>query len=196
MTRRRILVSAPMALALVGLASGAHAALESFAGIYTGTWNNTTFSSSGPASLVPAIDGAEYQVTIDMDGFAFGQPDPPVVEAAGLVSGGDAVFTMVSAGGYGTLDGTIDGDTGDVSFSITGLLTAGIDEVTVTGSFEDDGSELSLDYSVDFTGPGTPAVGRLDVVRVPETDAARAGVAVLAALAMVGRRARREPARV
>lgn len=195
MIRRRTLVSALAAFALAGPTPGAHAALEDFTGTYTGTWNNQTFLSSGPASLVTEIDGAQYRATIDMDGFAFGQPDPPAVDVTGVVSGGDAVFTMVSAGGYGTLDGTIDGDSGDVSFTITGLLAAGIAEVTAIGSFGD-GSQLALDYSVTFAGPPQPpAVGTLTVVKAPAPGAAAAGTTALAALVLLSRPRRARAAR-
>jgi hypothetical protein len=185
-------LSLAVALAAGAAAPAAVAAVEDFTGTYTGSWNNTTFLSTGAASLVTAIEGAQFVATVDMDGNVYGQPDPPPIEIAGLVSGGDAVFSMVSAGGYGTIDGTIDGDTGQIAFSITGLLAAGIAEVTATGSFGD-GSALALDYAVTFAGPpGPPAVGTLNVVRAPEP--ADRFAAAAAALAALGGRARRRRA--
>lgn len=193
MERRRFRVCARAAPALALLATAApgptvHAALEDFTGTYTGTWNNTTFQSSGAARIVTEIDGALFRAAIDMDGNVYGQPDQPEIEIAGTIVGGDAVFSMVSAGGYGTVDGTIDGATGEVDFSITGLLMAGIEEVTATGSFGD-GTTLALDYAVDFAGPpGPPAVGTLTVVKVPEPASGIGVAAATTAVALARRR--------
>lgn len=47
-------------------------------GEYTGTWQNTTFGSSGPISAEFRLSAAQLEVTLDIGGFMFGalNPDP------------------------------------------------------------------------------------------------------------------------
>jgi hypothetical protein len=54
------------------------AAAEAFAGVYEGEWVNTRFNSTGAIRITMAevTDFGTLQVTLDVDGNAFGGPDP------------------------------------------------------------------------------------------------------------------------
>ena len=43
---------------------------------WSGSWDNTTFGSTGPVDLTITADGTVIEVTSDLGGFVFGQGDP------------------------------------------------------------------------------------------------------------------------
>ncbi|WKZ82667.1 MAG: hypothetical protein QY307_11375 [Acidimicrobiia bacterium] len=60
------------------------AVAATYAGTYTGEWNNTTFGSTGPVDVAVTVDdvAASTLISIDLGGNVFGgsNPDPFVVE--------------------------------------------------------------------------------------------------------------------
>jgi hypothetical protein len=175
----------------VGLAAAtpAQAVIQDIAGTYTGTWNNTTFGSSGAAEVQIAFAGSDATFQVDMGGSAFGLSDPPPVSFGGTVVAGDLQVDASGTVPYGHVQGTIDGDTGAVDFLLTMTSRPDILSVDVTGTVA--GGTMDLDYTVDIMGFGM-ASGTL-VATLPEPGAASALAACGGVLAALARR--REPSR-
>ena len=51
-------------------------AVRALVGTWSGSWNNTTFGSTGPFDLTITPDGTNIDITSDLGGFVFGQGDP------------------------------------------------------------------------------------------------------------------------
>jgi hypothetical protein len=175
-----------LALALpLGTAARA-AVIEDIAGTYTGSWSNTTFSSTGAARLEIGIAGGSITARVDMDGFVFGFLDPGEVVLVGSIVGGNAVFDVNDAPTYGDVTGTIQGANGSASFELNDIPSVMIDRITATGSIA--GGVVDLDYVVEFP-VGADASGTL-AATLPEPGAAGSLAAVLLAGLAQRRRAR------
>jgi hypothetical protein len=177
-----ILTSTTVALAA---AEPASAVIQDIAGTYTGTWNNTTFGSSGAAEVQIAFSGSDATFQVDMGGSAFGLADPPPVSFGGTVVAGDLQVDATGTVPYGHVEGTIDGDTGVVDFLLTMTSRPDIVSVDVTGTVA--GGTMDLDYTVDIMGFGL-ANGTL-VATLPEPGAV-SGLAAAGALAALALRRR------
>lgn len=136
-------------------------------GLYEGQWDNTTFGSSGAASmLIESLGGADISITIDLDGFVFGGDDPDPFVITGSV--GPTGFTPdpFMSDGFGTMSGGVD-ENGNVSIDLTDAAGGAFSLVTLRGTAMNDAFEI--DYSI-FT-PNSPtapfAVGELNMYLVP-----------------------------
>jgi hypothetical protein len=74
-------------------------AVRSLAGTYTGEWVNTTFNSSGDATIVVGVELATRQatVTIDLDGNVFGSSNPPAETYTGTFDSRGMSLSTTSA---------------------------------------------------------------------------------------------------
>ena len=131
--------------------------------MYAGTWNNTTFGSSGSAFFDTSIMFPDVTITADFDGGVFGFGDPPPLVVPGT-------FDVFGNATFGTMDDPFFGDVagmlsalGMVDIDITNLPTTGptptgfnIFSTSVTGTFT--GTAFDLDYVVIFNcGGSTPS---------------------------------------
>jgi hypothetical protein len=128
-----------------------------WAGSFTGTWTNTTFSSTGGVSLTNAVDvpSNTATVTIDLGGGVFGGSDPaPETFTAPMTPNGFQVTTTSTLFGDWTLTITPDGA---LSIRAPNVPSAFIATFSMDGTFTP-GSGYSGTYEVGFP-TGTPAVG-------------------------------------
>lgn len=184
----------PIALC-VCLPSSAAAVIEDIVNSYQGEWNNTTFASSGSASLDIEIDGSVVTADVDMGGgvFELFDPDGGGATVTGSIVDGNAVFddTVLI---YGNVSGTIMGADGWVDLTLA--MIPGFMEVNATGTIA--AGSVDLDYEVVFLDldPALEAFGTLDAVAAPEASAwlsSAAGLAAVLAAARVRRRGARVP---
>ena len=159
------------------------ATIQDVAGVYEGTWNNTTFGSQGAAHMTFVVRDPNIAVYIDMDGNVLGGADPPQVVLFGTLSGGNASFDQTVAT-YGHVVASIQGSDGSFSGNLD-MISAYILSANATGTVAN--GALALDYSVMVLGAGT-AVGTISATRVPEPVGAACTAAVLAARATLRKR--------
>ena len=135
------------------------AAIEGFVGMWTGTWTNTTFGSSGSAEFDLELVEDGIIVSMDLGGGVFGQSDP-APEEWGL----DAFDLLTGGGGIET------STFGDVSFEIDAngitliahdVPAPGIARFEATGALTD-APALTGTYIVTFDDGGT-AEGTFDI---------------------------------
>ena len=126
------------------------------AGNWSGGWMNTTFGSSGDASMVITIDSpTQMTMTIDLDGGVFGGPDPAAEDWIGAIGPGGVTVNQTSPL-FGPLTLAI-----DTMGNLAGLgmpPNAGFLNVVFTGTVTE--SMVDINYVVNFT-VGPPAVGTL-----------------------------------
>ncbi len=119
-----------------------------YTGTYIGTWTNTTFSSTGAASIVVSTSGSNLSALLDLDGGIFGGSDPAAETLTLTVGDTSATLDTHTSSVYGGMSGTINGNnqvtaagsdiTGSVaSFSLSGTWTTTSIDVTVTITFDD-----------------------------------------------------------
>lgn len=166
--------SVSVALAGALFSTGANAAT-----IYAGTWQNTTFSSSGAATFVLDFVNDDWNALIDLDGSVFGGLDPDPLELGGTFSGfGSSSFSAEDHPTYGDVSGSISGGT-LVSALLENLPNPGIASVEINGCVGGgslacaDGS-INLSYTVFFSGGFGSAEGIITAtpVTVPVPAAA------------------------
>lgn len=129
---------------------------------YVGSWHNTTFGSSGDATIVIDRVGDDWTASIDLDGNVLGGADPAAVLVSGTFSPtGSSVFAIDDHPAYGDISGSISGGV-LVEASMTDLPNALITGVEVSGCIGNTGiaclaGGIELDYQVFFaSGFGLP----------------------------------------
>ena len=156
-------------------------------GTYVGSWTNTTFGSTGGATIIVEFNGFDVEITADLDGGVFGLADPPPVSITGTLDGsGGAVLSLPGDPIFGDFNGSVS-PAGEIQGTFTNLPVAFITEVTADGQIGE--GMIHLDYAV--LGPNFPngrAVGVLDA-SIPEP--ATASLLAVAALTLFRRRRRR-----
>lgn len=131
------------------------------AGSYSGTWNNTTFGSSGAARIDIQIDGSTATFTTDLDGNVFGQSDPDAVIYTGTVTADGMTFTTPSSPLFGNMTLVVNADG---SFTLTGddPPADGIAKIEAQGSISESG--IGGTYTVTFDD-GTTAEGTFSLTK-------------------------------
>jgi hypothetical protein len=122
-------------------------AIQDLIGTYTsGTWNNTTFSTTGGISAVLSLDGALLSVSINVGGDMFGSLHPGPIEFQKNVGGvtfpfhftaagttiGDLDITITSAGGIQVTETLVPA----LPSILRATLTASDSGAGITGTFE------------------------------------------------------------
>ncbi len=156
---------APLLMGCGGSCSsaGTGIAVQDAAGTWDGTWDNNTFSSTGPASFAITVDtGAQTaSITVTLGGSAFGTVAPPPTTLTGPYTGSGFVLNQAGTP-YGDLEvswtpqGTITGN-------LTNLPAAGISRVDFNGTAN--AGSIALNYTVRFTDSST-ATGTLNLSRI------------------------------
>lgn len=141
----------------------AYPLMASFAGHFTGSWNNTTFGSTGWMTWDIAADPSNRTVVIMVNvggRFLGGAGGPP--ETITLTQLGSGVIQGQSSS-FGAVSGTIT-PAGAVAITLTSPPGGIVSRVEITGTFSG-GSSISLNYTVDFVGGGAKAVGSVLLTR-------------------------------
>jgi hypothetical protein len=123
-----------------------------YAGSWTGNWNNTTFSTTGSASLTITVNTAAKTVTLDLDlnGNVFGMSNPASVSLSGSYDdAGLTVSQTTSFYGAITIQAKADG-TLTATAAPTGLT------VSISGTMT--GSRIQANYTI---SGGTSASGTI-----------------------------------
>jgi len=155
----------------LGLGAGLAGAQTFDFGLFDGQWDNITFGSSGPASLLVEDMGADVVgMNLDLDGGVFGGGDPDPVQLTGTMAGD--VFTLDALVGhptYGDVSGGVDAG-GALSFDLVGANDGAFALVTLRGSAV--GNSIQFDYEI-FTGADDVpfAVGEVNMRLVPAPGA-------------------------
>jgi len=137
------------------------------ASTYTGTWNNTTFETSGALTIEFERTKTEVTGSFDFDGPVFGAGDPPAIPfSAPLSKNGSGNFEVL---------GTEVGDV-SVSFTRNGKLTliitnipGGIlSEARVDGKFDLVAETFTATYGIDtLAGPFAEGNASARVIKAP-----------------------------
>jgi hypothetical protein len=113
------------------------------AGNWSGSWHNTTFSSTGTATMVVTVDDAGKTISnsLDLNGNVFGGADPAAQTVSGTYT--DSLITLDSTTAlFGHVTLTIDN-----MGKITGTLhPAGFDSVTISGTATP--TKLDMTYTI------------------------------------------------
>lgn len=133
-------------------------------GTYNGTWQNTTFATTGNSTLTIAADtnAQTMTITLAMTGNVFGAGTP-----TDLVLSGDYTSTQLTANTaahhptYGDVTLTVDGN-GNVSGTGTNITGGSVSSMTYTGTIS--GTSATINYTVQLTGGGT-AQGVVNVTK-------------------------------
>jgi len=143
----------PVATTVVPRATNPVVALaQQYDGRYVGTFTNTTFSTTGPASLELRIDPATNKMAIDadFDGDLFGGGAKESRRISGTVALGDptaAVTTETKA--FGPVTGQIDPSLA-VVLTAAEVPDAKVKAFTLTGRLRSDTTGLDATYTVTF----------------------------------------------
>ena len=132
-------------LLLVLLLAGLTAGLQGQDIVYTGSWLNATFQSSGSARFTFTTSG---DLIVDLDGSVFGASNPPAVTLTDAeITASGVTYTKSGDATYGNMTITANFD-GSFSYSFTNV--PGLGGGTVTGAGTIDTSSVSLTYDVGF----------------------------------------------
>ena len=114
------------------------ALLQFLNGTWTGSWNNTTFMSTGSISLTLAITGSNnVTATLDLGGIIFGLMDPPAEILMGTVTTVGDTFTFAfTSAVYGptTIVGTVNAGVCCTFTWDSPMVPAGVMSLNSTGT--------------------------------------------------------------
>lgn len=136
------------------------AVAQEVAGEYEGTWNNTTFGSSGAAEAEIELEGTVVTVTLVLGGNVFGGSAPDPVEF---------VFDLVQEPPYETTsdlfgETTISFEEGDViGLTSDGIPSLGGMSLVVAGTIT--ATEIDMTYSIFGTDASLFALGTVTMPR-------------------------------
>jgi hypothetical protein len=142
---------------------------QQYDGRYVGTFTNTTFQTTGPATLELRIDPATGALRTDaeFDGDLFGGDAKKVRRISGTVTLGDPnapVTTQTEA--FGAVTGHLD-DTLALVLTADDVPGAKVGSFALTGHLRDDLTGFDATYSVNFED-GTTAEGTITVTCDPD----------------------------
>ena len=134
---------------------------DSLAGTYLGMWNNTTFGSSGGASLVTTLpgNGSTMELILDLDGFVGGMIDPDPRTLNGTIS--STQVTVDTSLDEGDLLLTWSADA-TLMWEFTNMTTPGFDRQSGIGTGTSQG--IDIEYTVWFTN-GDSAIGTAQLTK-------------------------------
>jgi hypothetical protein len=135
-----------------------------FAGKWDGTWNNTTYATTGNVHATIAVqpDGTAT-IQLAISGNVFGIGNFPSVTYPGTYDASGFTFTQSGDPFFGNLKITIR-YSGEVAMSGDALTIPGFLKVSATGSMAK--GKGSLNYSVSFSN-GTLAKGNASLTQTP-----------------------------
>lgn len=124
------------------------------AGNWTGSWHNTTFDTSGPASLAMTVNSSAktYSATITLGGNVFGGSAPPPQTFAGSYSSTTGVTYSGSSPVFGDIAFTIS-PTGAINGSLTNVPSPNVSGVTFSGAVTP--TTMTVNYTATLKAGGT-----------------------------------------
>jgi len=140
------------------------AVVSQFEGTYTGTWTNTTFGSTGPASISVALDRATGTITLTLTlgGNVFGQPSPaPETLTATITPGQPVAFTSKT---FGPTTVDFDPATKALTFTSNDVPSARVKTFVAKATIADP-KTIDLTYDVTFRDATPPAHGTAKLTR-------------------------------
>lgn len=155
MLRKSLLALATTAL-FTGCSSSSDAVpfdVANFTGSYSGTWTNTTFSSTGAASVTITDSGGDPMVAVDLDGNVFGGADPASESFTGMANLNDATLASTTSPVYGDVVSTLNGNG---TITITGTnIPGGVDTFTLVGTIVN--GQIQANVTITFDAGGSAA---------------------------------------
>lgn len=129
------------------------AANFAYLGLWTGTWTNTSFGSTGSVSVNIVDNGnGTVAVTVDLGGFVGGILDPdPRTDNVTINADGSASYSSTQDM-LGELNITVS-SSGELQISTPDIPTTGFDSFTIGGNVTN--TSASLSGTVIFTGGGS-----------------------------------------
>ncbi|MGE3171053.1 MAG: hypothetical protein AB7O97_00415 [Planctomycetota bacterium] len=122
-------------------------------GTWSGTWNNTTFSSTGPVTMTVTQAGDTYTIAFDMGGNVFGGADPALESFTATVSATGATLTPTTSAVYGDLTGSLGGGG---TLTISGQnITGAVDRFAFTGTWS--ATQVTGNVTITFDDTSTAA---------------------------------------
>jgi hypothetical protein len=135
------------------LASPALGQISACVGTYSGTWQNLTFSSSGPITATVALNAATLSITFDPDGGVFGLTNPPAATIMGPIAAGNWSGSLSNHATYGNLTASINGTTGATNISGTNVPSPFVLSYTAAGTLN--ACALQLNGTIQLEPSGT-----------------------------------------
>ena len=144
-------------------ATDAYPLLASFQGHFAGSWNDTTFGTTGSMSwdITANPSARTVNVTVDVGGRFFGGSGAPP-ESITLTHLGQGVIAGHSAS-FGDVSGTIT-SSGALHITLSNIPGGAISRVDITGTFTGSNA-ISMTYTVVFFSGGANAVGTVTLSR-------------------------------
>ena len=144
-------------------AADAYPLLAGYQGHFTGSWNDSTFGTTGSMIWDLSADPSSrtVDITFDVGGHFFGGAGGPPESiklthlAQGVIKGNSAAFGGVS--------GTIAPD-GTLTITLTNIPGGVISKVEIVGTFTG-GNSISMSYTVDFVAGSGAASGTVKLNR-------------------------------
>jgi len=129
----------------------AYPTVAALAGLYSGTWTNTTFGSSGTIKWTVMANASARSVTIviNVTGNVFGG-QAPAPESITLTHLNQGVIKGTSSG-FGSVDGTVQPD-GSINVTLTNIPGGRVTTVTISGMLSP--PSISLAYAVTLSSGG------------------------------------------
>jgi hypothetical protein len=135
---------------------------QAFAGVYSGTWTNTTFGSTGPVTADIKVDAATKTITalVTIGGNVFGGPPPPPETFTGKI--GD--LTSLSFSGHSATFGDFTVNATGTGFTMKAINIPGdrVDHLDVVGTL--DTKAINATYTVTLKD-GSKAAGTATMSR-------------------------------
>jgi hypothetical protein len=144
-------------------ATDAYPLVAAYQGHFTGSWNDSTFGTTGSMVWDISADPSArtVDITVDVGGHFFGGSGGPPESiklthlAQGVINGNSAAF--------GDVSGTIAPD-GTLTITLTNIPGGVISKVEIMGTFTG-GNTISMSYTVDFVAGSGAASGTVKLNR-------------------------------
>ena len=146
-----------------GNTTDAYPLLAGYQGHFTGSWDNTTFATTGSMTWDITADPSArtVDITVDVGGRFFGGPGGPP-ESIKLTHLADGVIKGTSSA-FGDVSGTITPG-GALSIALTNIPGGTISNVEIRGTFTGSNT-ISMTYTVDFVAGSGAASGTVKLNR-------------------------------
>lgn len=121
------------------------------ASVYTGSWENKTFSTTGALTIDFEIKKTSVSGSFDFDGPVFGAGDPPAIKfKAPLKSNGSGSFTVIGTG-VGDIAGSFTSK-GKLTITITNIPGGVLTAARINGKFDLALEKFNATYEIDNGG--------------------------------------------
>jgi hypothetical protein len=139
---------------------------EPYVGMYTGTWINETFGSTGSVGVLVSVDRSSQAVILELTlgGNVFGQKAPKPETLRATIGPNESLTFTSKTFGETTLSVTLEGGNPAVTMSSPDVPSDRIKTFTATTTIVDP-SQLEFEYTVTFRDGVPPATGKATLTR-------------------------------